>query len=78
MNVGYPYPFFPHLNEVLTNSSLNFPVLVMMDSDPDLQIRRARAFSLDGRARMAYNQNIRNSYIRRSICPPSAFASAAK
>ncbi len=36
-NVGFPYPFFPRLHEVLTNSSLRFPVLVMMDSDPDLQ-----------------------------------------
>jgi len=44
-DVGFPYPYIPYLHEVLTNSSLKYPVLLMMGSDPDIQRITAEALS---------------------------------
>jgi spermidine synthase len=45
IDIGFPYPYFPYLHEVLTHSSLKFPVLLMMGSDPDLQRNFAKSLS---------------------------------
>jgi hypothetical protein len=45
IDIGFPYPYFHYLHEVLTNSSLKFPVLLMMGSNPDSQRNLAKALS---------------------------------
>jgi spermidine synthase len=44
-DIGFPYPYFPYLHEVLAKSSLKFPVLLMMGSDSDSQRNLAKALS---------------------------------